>query len=125
MCSQKSQEQKVFTTFWKSIAFGSAPRREADSQPISKSATPAVSQTETHSLGFLSVVDPAPSTWGGALFQGKHWPKGNAADRRLFGRQFEPRSGEYGGGAAADVRPTMIPTADLKLRSRSLLSENF
>ena len=35
-----------------SIAFGSAPRREADSQPISPLARPAVSQKETHSLGF-------------------------------------------------------------------------
>ena len=45
-----------------SIAFGSAPRREADSQPISQLARPAVSQTETHSLGFLSVADAAPSS---------------------------------------------------------------
>ena len=45
-----------------SIAFGSAPRREADSQPISPLARPAVSQTETHSLGFLSVADAAPSS---------------------------------------------------------------
>ena len=34
-----------------SIAFGSAPRREADSQPISQLDRPAVSQTETHTLG--------------------------------------------------------------------------
>ena len=45
-----------------SIAFGSAPRREVDSQPISPLARPAVSQTETHSLGFLSVADAAPSS---------------------------------------------------------------
>ena len=45
-----------------SIAFGCAPRREADSQPISPLARPAVSQTETHSLGFLSVADAAPSS---------------------------------------------------------------
>ena len=45
-----------------SIAFGSAPRRDADSQPISPLARPAVSQTETHSLGFLSVADAAPSS---------------------------------------------------------------
>ena len=44
-----------------SIAFGSAPRREVDSQPISPLARPAVSQTATHSLGFLSVADAAPS----------------------------------------------------------------
>ena len=45
-----------------SIAFGSAPRREVDSQPISPLARPAVSQTEAHSLGFLSVADAAPSS---------------------------------------------------------------
>ena len=45
-----------------SIAFGSAPRREADSQPISPLARPAVSETETHSLGFLSLADTAPSS---------------------------------------------------------------
>ena len=45
-----------------SIAFGSAPRREVDSQPLSRFARPAVSQTAPHSLGFLSVADAAPST---------------------------------------------------------------
>ena len=43
-----------------SIAFGSAPRGEADSQPISQLDRPAVSQTETHTLGFLSVADTGP-----------------------------------------------------------------
>ena len=45
-----------------SIAFGSAPRREVDSQPIRPLARPAVSQPETHSLGFLSVADAGPSS---------------------------------------------------------------
>ena len=45
-----------------SIAFGSAPRREVGSQPISHLARPAVSQPETHSLGFLSVADVGPSS---------------------------------------------------------------
>ena len=45
-----------------SIAFGSAPRREADSQPISQLDRPAVSQTEAHTLGFLSVADTGPSS---------------------------------------------------------------
>ena len=45
-----------------SIAFGSAPRREVDSQPISQLARPAVSHTEAHSLGFLSVANAAPSS---------------------------------------------------------------
>ena len=48
--------------FANSIPFGSAPRREVDSQPISPLARPAVSQTETQSLGFLSVADAAPSS---------------------------------------------------------------
>ena len=59
-------------------------------------------QTETHSLGFLSVAD-SPSTSGEHnLSQNKQWPNGNAADRRLFRRQFEPSSCEHGGGAADD-----------------------
>ena len=41
-----------------SIAFGSAPRREA----VSQLDRPAVSQTETHTLGFLSVADMGPSS---------------------------------------------------------------
>ena len=45
-----------------SIACGSAPRREVDSPPISQLDRPAVSQTETHSLGFLSVADTGPSS---------------------------------------------------------------
>ena len=68
-----------------SIAFGSAPRREADSQPISQLARPAASQTETHSLGFLSVADLGPSSGEDHFPQGKQWPNGNAAGRRLFG----------------------------------------
>ena len=58
------RKPKISLNFRKknSIAFGSAPRRQADSQPISPLARPAVSQTETHSLGFLSVADAAPWT---------------------------------------------------------------
>ena len=52
-----------------SIAFGSAPQREADSQPISQLVRPAASQTETHSLGFLSVADAAPSSGGNFWLQ--------------------------------------------------------
>ena len=50
-----------------SIAFGSAPRREVDSQPFSPCARPAGSQTETHSLVFLSVADASLSS--GVAFQ--------------------------------------------------------
>ena len=57
----------VLSPVGNSIAFGSAPRREADSQPISPLARPAVSQTETHSLGFSSVADAAPSS--GEIFR--------------------------------------------------------
>ena len=127
----------------KSIAFGSAPRREADSQPISPLARPAVSHTQTHSLGFLSVADSAPISGENICPQGKQWPNGNAAGQSLFGPRFEPRSSESGGGAAAvNSQPTRIRTADLKTvvgcvrpacgltaiclpTAWSLLSENF
>ena len=82
-----------------SIAFGSAPRREAESQPISQLARPAVSQTETHSLGVLSIADSVPSSGANLRPQGKFWPSGNAAYRRLFGRRFKSRSGEHRGAA--------------------------
>ena len=95
-----------------SIAFGGAPRREADSQPISPLARPVVSQTvsqtETHSLGFLSVADTAPSSGGDLLPQGKQWPNGNAADGTLFGRRFEPWWGEGDAADAAGSWPTRI-----------------
>ena len=101
-----------------SIAFSRAPRREADSQPISQLARLAVSQTETHGLGFLSVADSAPSSGEERCPQGKQWPDGNAANRRLFGRRFETRSGEHDGAAADDSRPTRTRTANLKFYSR-------
>ena len=59
-------------------------------------------QTETHSLGFLSVADSTSTSGEDSLSQNKQWPNGNAADHRLFRRRFEPRSGEHGGGAADD-----------------------
>ena len=37
------------------------------------------------------------------------WPNGNAADRILFGRRFEARSGEYAAAAAANSQPTREP----------------
>ena len=64
-----------------SIAFSSAPRREVDSQPISPLARPAVSQTETHSLGFLSVADAAPSS--GETF--RHRPSSGRMVMQLTG----------------------------------------
>ena len=51
------------------------------------------------------------------MAQNKKWPNGKAADRRLFGWRFQPRSGKHG-GSAADDRPTRNRTADLKLCSR-------
>ena len=48
-------------SFRNSIAFGSAPRREVDSQPISPRASKQA-VTDTHSLGFLSVADAATSS---------------------------------------------------------------
>ena len=108
-----------------SIAFGNAPRREADSQPISQLARPAVSQPETHTwvfwqprhtLGFLA--DSAPSSGEDGCPQGKQWPNSNASDRRLLGRQFEPWLGEHAGVTVNDSRLTRIRTGDPKVCSR-------
>ena len=72
--AQGMGEGGVIFGFWgafsNSIAFGSAPPREADSQPISQLARPAVRQTETHSFGeklhkqvvYQSRSNPAPHT---------------------------------------------------------------
>ena len=96
-----------------SIAFGSAPRREADSQPISQLDRPAVSQTETHSLGFLSVADRGPSSGENNWSQSWQWANGNAGGRGRFGRRFEPCCGQYGSGAAGGVhRPGFEPPTE-------------
>ena len=84
-----------------SIAFGSAPRREA----VSQLDRPAVSQTETHTLGFLSVADTGPSSGEDNWSQNWQRPNGNAGGRRHFGRRFEPRCGQHGSGTAAGVHP--------------------
>ena len=47
-----------------SIAFGSAPRREVDSQPFSPCARPAGSQTETETERFFLSVADAPLSSG-------------------------------------------------------------
>ena len=65
-------------------------------------------------LGFLLVADSAPSSGEDRCSQGKLWPNGNAAGRRLYGRWFEPRLDKHGGGAADNSQPTRIQTADLK-----------
>ena len=92
-----------------SIAFCGAPRREADSQPISQLARPAVSQTETHNLSFLSVGDSAPSSGEGHCSQGKQWLNGDAPHCQLFGRRFEPRA-----NMAAATPPTTVDRPGFK-----------
>ena len=99
-----------------SIAFGGAPRREADSQPISQLARPAVSEIEAHSLGFLSVANSAPSNGEDSHHQNKQWPNSNAAD--LLGRWFEPHLANHGSGAFNHRRPAGIRSADPKFCSR-------
>ena len=59
--------------FTNSIAFGGAPRREA----VSQLDRPAVSQTETHILGFLSVADTGPSSVENNCCQNWQWPNCN------------------------------------------------
>ena len=72
-----------------SIAFGSAPRREVDSQPISQLDRPAVRQTETHTLGFLLVADTLWSSRDRFDFKHWWWPSGNACHRKLAGRRYD------------------------------------
>ena len=80
-----------------SIAFGSAPRREADSQPISQLVRQAVSQTrqsvgqagrqtETPSFGFFSVAGLASCSGEDTGCQNKPQSNGNAAGRTLESR---------------------------------------
>ena len=111
-----------------SIAFGSAPLREADSQPISQVVRPAVSQTvirasrqadrNTQFGFFFSVADSAPSSGEDSCWQDKQRSSGNTADRRLLGRRFESRLADLGGGGVNDdSRPARIRTADLQVCS--------
>ena len=93
--------------FQKSIAFGSAPRREVDSQPFSPCARPAVSHTVSGRC--------VPKQWSDASLQTAQWPNGNAADRSLFGRRFEPWLAAFGAAAAAKSQQTRVRTTDRKL----------
>ena len=80
---------------------------------MGQSDKPAVSQTETHTLGFLSVADMGPSSGENNWSQNWKWPNGKAGGRRIFGRQFEPWCGQYGSGAAAGVhRPGFEPPTE-------------
>ena len=101
-----------------SIAFGSAPRREA----VSQLDRPAVSQTETHTLGFLSVADTGPSSGENSWPQSWQWPNGDAGGRRLFGRRFEPWCVQYGSGsgATAGVYPPGFEPPSEKSESHAL-----
>ena len=76
-----------------------APRREVDSQPIRQLDRPAVSQTETHTLGFLSflsIADTAISSRERMACHDWHRPNSNAGGCRQFVRRFEPRCWQYG-----------------------------
>ena len=48
------------------------------SQSLSQQAG---SQSDTHSLGFLSVADAGPKQQGGPSLQSKQWSSGKAADQ--------------------------------------------
>ena len=83
------------------------------SQAVPEPGQQSVRQKHTV-LGFLSVADTAPSSGDSFVLVLKQWPNGNAAGFGLFGRRFEPRSGEYAAAAAAAAKsgPTRIRTAD-------------
>ena len=88
-------------------------------QSANQSVSQASSQSDrTTQFGFFVSGRCGPKQWGELLAQRKQWPNGNAPDRTLFGRRFEPRSGKHGGGAADNRRRTGIWTADLKLCSQ-------
>ena len=79
----------------------------------------ASSQSDRNTqFGFFVSGRCGPKQWGDRSPEIKQWASGKAPDRRLFhrlfGRRFEPRSGEYG-AAAAKRRPTRIRIADRKL----------
>ena len=79
-----------------SIAFGSAPRREADSQPIIQLVSQAVSQTVIRAsrqadrntqFRFFSVADSAINSGGHCCSQNKPWFNSNAVGCGLVGRR--------------------------------------
>ena len=96
-----------------SIAFGSAPRREVDSQPFSPCARPAVSHTETHSLGFLSVADASLNSGATLHCRASSGRMVTQPKRNFFGRRFVPWLAAFG-AAAAKCRQTRIRTTDRK-----------
>ena len=61
---------------------------------------------QKHTVWVFCQWQTRPQAWGELLAHGKQWPNGNVADRRRFGRRFEPLLGEHGSGAADDSRPT-------------------
>ena len=88
---------------------------------------PAVSQTVVRAsrqadrntqFGFFSLADSAPSSGEDSCYQNKQRSDGNAADRRLLGRRFEPRSADHGDGVNDNSRPARIRTADRQVCSR-------
>ena len=99
LTTENGQNIKI-TGFGNSIAFGSAPRREADSQPISQLVRQAVSQDsqsgkqagrQKRTVWVLSVADSATSSRASSIYQNKQWSNGNAADHRRVGRWFDSR----------------------------------
>ena len=70
---RKRQSPRTKRVHWlrNSIAFGNAPRREADSQPISQLDRPAVSETErsTH-FGFFVSGRHGSKQWGAHFVPG-------------------------------------------------------
>ena len=129
ICTIVSQCRSALAPSAPSIAFGSAPRREANSQPISQLVRPADSQTVRQSFGqtgkktsrqkhtvwvFFSVADSGASSGKENSCQNKKRSNGNAAGHGLLGRRFESRSADDGGGAIDNSGPGRIRIADLQ-----------
>ena len=107
-------EQHIHIDTFTNQKFALKTRREA----VSQLDKPAVSQTETHALGSLSVADTAASSGENNGSESWQWQNGNAAGRRLLGRRFEPWCGEHNSGGCRRRPPARIRTANEKISGR-------
>ena len=132
-----------------SIAFGSAPPREADSQPISQLARPAVSQTvirasrQAHrntQFGFFVSGRLGSKQWGGKIASGQavtEWkcsrpPNVRSAFRTPVSEPLQQRRRRQSASQDSNRRPKNLQLATLPIErglfrptAWSLLSTNF
>ena len=101
------------------LAFGSAPRREADSQPISQLVSQASSQSDSrsgkqagkreHTVWVFLVADSATSSSESNSWREKQWSNDNPPNHRPATRQFEFRTARPPPALAAPSAMTNLP----------------